>query len=132
MRSCYHLVEQVVEGLAVLEPPRGGELPRLLADGAVGLLEERGHLGQRPLLAAIGDGHRPHDLLILLLQLGELGLARDVRLAEQVAAILQRAVEDEVAVARQLQRGAASRGIGSRISFWIGLSFGSMSRTNAR
>ena len=90
----------------------GDELPGLLADGAVGLLQERGHLRQGPLLAAERDGHRADDLLILLLELGQLGLAGDVRLAKQGAAVLQGAVEDEVAVARQLRRGAASRGIG--------------------
>ena len=68
----FHLVEQVIERLAILEPPVGGELPGFLADGAVGLFQKRRHLGQGPLLAAKGDGHRADDLLILLLQLGQL------------------------------------------------------------
>ena len=105
----FHLVEQVVEGFAVLQPRAGGQLPGFFADRSVGLLEKRRHLGQRAFLAAKRDRHGADDLLILLLQLGELRLAGDVGLAKQAAAVFQRAIENGVAVSRQLRSHGASR-----------------------
>ena len=61
-------VEEVAEPLVVLVPPLGAETPRLLAGVPVGLLEELGHLRQRPLLATKRHGHGPADLAVLLLQ----------------------------------------------------------------
>src|SRR6185295_15660527 len=65
----HHLVVEVLERLAVLEPAAGDELPDLLAAAAVVLLEVAGDLLERLLLAVVGDGHRAHDLLVLLPQL---------------------------------------------------------------
>ena len=103
-----HLVEQAVERILVLKPSLGRELERGLADRAIGLLQERGHLGERSLLPLEVHRHGPHHLLVLLLELGQAGLAGDVGFPEQGPAVLQGAVEDGVAVGGQL---AAERGI---------------------
>ena len=99
----FHLVENVIECFAILQPPVGGQLPRLLADGAVGLFQKRRHLRQGAFLAAKRDGHGANGLLILLLELGQLGFAGDVCLAKQAAAVLERTIEHEIAVSRQLR-----------------------------
>ena len=79
----------------------------VLPDRPVGLFEERRHLRGRPLLALELDGHRADDLLVLLFQLGQRGLAGDVGLAVEGPAVLLGAVEDAVAVAREA--GAVGR-----------------------
>ena len=99
----FHLVKQRIECFAILQPPVGGELPRLRTDGAVGLFEKRSHLGQGALLVAIRDCHGPNGLLILLLELGQLGLAGNVCLAKQIAAVGERTIKDEIAALRQLR-----------------------------
>ena len=90
----FHLVEQFVERFAILEPALGGKLPGFLANGAIGLFEERGHLGQGALLAAKCHRHRADDFLVLLLELGQLRLARNIGLSKQGAAIFEGAIEN--------------------------------------
>ena len=103
IRRTLHPVEQIVEDVSVLQPAAGRELPGFLTQRSVGLFEQGGHLHQGALLAAEVDRHGADQLLILLLELGELGLARDVRLAEQGAAIRQRPVKHRVAVGGQFR-----------------------------
>ncbi len=79
-----HLVEDVVDRTAIGKSPPGGQLPGLLAHPPVGLLLIPGHLLERLLATVVLDGHRPADLLVLLVQLGLLGLKRDVFFPEQL------------------------------------------------
>src|SRR5262249_34574423 len=98
----FHLIEEVVERVAVCEAALCRELPRLFANGAIGLLEEWSHLGQGAFLTSECNRHRAHDLLVLLFELRELGLAGDVGLSEQCAAVRERAVEHRIAGLGQL------------------------------
>ena len=96
-----HTVEEMVEGVAIGESSVGHEPPSGFAEFAIVLFLQRGHLRGGSLFAAEGNGHRADELLIGLLKLGELGLARDIRLAIKRPTILERPVENLVAFLRQ-------------------------------
>ena len=98
----FHFVEEAIEHVAVFQPAPGGQLPGLLANRPVCCFEKRGHLRERSFLLAKCHRHGTNRLLVLLFLLGELGLARNIGIAKQAAAILERAVEHEVAIAGQL------------------------------
>ena len=92
-----HLVKEVSSVSRSCRRRAGGKLPGFFAERTVGFFQERGHLGQGALLAAEGDGHGADRLLVLLLELGELGFAGNVGLTKQGAAVFERAVEDGIA-----------------------------------
>ena len=98
----HQLVEDLLELLRLLQPPVGDQFPRFLAQRTVGLFQVAAHLDQRLLLAAELHGERAAELLILLAELGFLGLQRHVLLAEQLDLELRVAVEHLVALLGQL------------------------------
>ena len=81
MRSCFHLVEQVVERLAVLQPA-------LVAESSHASLRTARSVSSRngAIWGSVRSWPRkftviaPIDLLVLLLELGQLGLAGNIRL----------------------------------------------------
>jgi hypothetical protein len=92
-----HAVEEVVDPVGVLQAALRDRFPAGLAARAVGLLQVLGHLRQRPLLALEGDGHGAVDLAVLLVELGDIGLDRDVGLAEELDRPAQAAQQHAVA-----------------------------------
>ena len=105
----FHPVEQVIERLAIGQAALRDQLPRLLPQGSICLLEKRRHLRERSLLSPKVTGHGADDLLILLLELGQLSLARDVRLSKQSSGDSPWTVENGVAVVWQPPRDGESR-----------------------
>jgi hypothetical protein len=86
----------------------GGQLPGLLAGGAVGLFEVLGGLLEGQLLAAEGDGHVAADRVVVGDELGGVGLERDVLVAEDLNGGLPLAGEDGVLFLRK--RGEVGAG----------------------
>ena len=99
-----HLVEDVVEGVLVLEVAGGDRLPGALAQVTVLALEETLHLGHRSRLALEVAGHRAHDLAVLLVEERQFRLDRDVFVAEELHTRPNASQQDVVAIMVELGR----------------------------
>ncbi len=98
----HQLVVDLFQGVFVFQTARGHLFPDLLAQGAVGLLEDLGGLLQSHLGAVDADGHCAHQLVVVLGQQLVLRFKRNIFFAEQRDRIGGFAIQHGVALLRQL------------------------------
>ena len=79
----HQLVVDLFQGVLVFQTARGHFFPDLLAQGAVGLLQDLGGLLQSHLGAVDADGHCAHQLVVVLGQQLVLRFERNILFAEQ-------------------------------------------------
>ena len=92
-----HAVVDLVDRIAVLQPTRVDRAPSGLAHRTVAFLEKTTHLRHGAGFAVEVNHHAADGLIVLLIDLRELGFERDVRLAEELDVHTQCAQQNLVA-----------------------------------
>src|SRR5271157_5828807 len=96
-----HPVEDAVQLVSVAGHATLGEPPGLLPRGRVLQLQVLAHLGHGPLPSVVQDGHRASDALVLLRKLPLPLLELDVRVPEDLDAVLDLLLEEPVVLGRE-------------------------------
>ena len=90
------LVEKLLQHIGFLETTLRHGLPRCLSAGAIRFFLDAPHARESLLLAIKHHGHAAADFLVLLCELGDLGLAGDIFLAIKFHLRLHATAEDGV------------------------------------